>query len=70
MSQIEFCYFVTMGPGLINFRMVKTLVYQGLFKRSQHVGPTSSPLLDATCWRRLNTMLDDVGRCWLEFKLT
>ena len=24
-------------------------------------------LLDATCWPRLNTMLDDVGRCWLEF---
>ena len=26
-------------------------------------------LLDATCWPCLNTMLDDVGRCWLEFKL-
>ena len=26
-------------------------------------------LLDATCWHRLNTMLDDVVQCWLEFKL-
>ncbi len=26
-------------------------------------------LLDATCLPRLNTMLDDVGRCCLEFKL-
>ena len=24
-------------------------------------------LLDATCWPRLNTILDNVGRCWLEF---
>ena len=24
-------------------------------------------LLDATCWPRLNT--NDVGRCWLDFKL-
>ncbi len=27
-------------------------------------------LLDVTCWPRLNTMLDNVGRCWLEFKLS
>ena len=26
-------------------------------------------LLNATCWPRLNTTLDNVGRCWLEFKL-
>ncbi len=25
--------------------------------------------LDVTCWPRLNTMLDNVERCWLEFKL-
>ena len=26
-------------------------------------------LLDATCWPRLNTTLDNVGRCWLEYLL-
>ncbi len=26
-------------------------------------------LLNATCWPRLNTILDDVGGSWLEFKL-
>ena len=26
-------------------------------------------LLDATCWSCLNTMLDNVGRGWLQFKL-
>ena len=26
-------------------------------------------MFDATCWPRLNTMLENVGRCWLEFKL-
>jgi hypothetical protein len=34
---------------------------QAKFKRSQHVGSTSSNIADATCWRRLNTMLGNVG---------
>ncbi len=42
---------------------------KGLFKRSQHVGPTSSNIsLDATCWPLCWMMFDNVGRCWLEFK--
>ena len=35
--------------------------YQGQGKRVQHVGPTSSNMLDKKCLMRLRTMLDDVG---------
>ena len=34
---------------------------KGPGKRVQHVGPTSSNMLDVKCWKRLRSMLDDVG---------
>ena len=46
---------------------------KGLFKRSQHIGPTSSNIVGcnllASFEHYVGWMLDNVGRYWLQFKL-
>ena len=50
----------------VSIFLVMKHAYKGLFKRSQHVGPTSPNIVGCNM---LASFEHNVGRCWLDFKL-